>query len=222
MIVWFIIGITVLISYIGFQNRELSAKLQFNAAQIIHRKEYYRLISHAFIHANWSHLGVNMLVLYFFGFLANAPCYRLYGTIGTFFSCLVLLLVTSIFFIRFLKEWNRLWLANDYHNTNVVIDQEKGRYDYANGFSFDEKKGSHQKGTPTYMILIYLLAPVGVGIAQILSGTGATSLLFVFIWLGGSYTFVGFNKSLAYHYFTYRKLAYFEKQTGKKIINGLL
>lgn len=67
MIVWFIIGITVLISYIAFQNRELSAKLQFNAAQIIHRNEYYRLISHAFIHANWSHLGVNMLVLYFFG-----------------------------------------------------------------------------------------------------------------------------------------------------------
>lgn len=65
MIVWFIIGVTALISYIAFQNRELSAKLQFNAAQIIHRKEYYRLISHAFIHANWSHLGVNMLVLYF-------------------------------------------------------------------------------------------------------------------------------------------------------------
>lgn len=67
MIIWFIIGITVLISYLGFQNRELASKLQFNAAQIIHRKEYYRLVSHAFIHANWSHLGVNMLVLFFFG-----------------------------------------------------------------------------------------------------------------------------------------------------------
>lgn len=67
MIVWFIIGVTVLISYIAFRNKDFSAKLQFNAAQIIHRKEYYRLVSHAFIHANWSHLGVNMLVLYFFG-----------------------------------------------------------------------------------------------------------------------------------------------------------
>lgn len=67
MIVWFIIGVTAVISYIAFQNRELSAKLQFNAAQIIHRNEYYRLVSHAFVHANWSHLGVNMLVLYFFG-----------------------------------------------------------------------------------------------------------------------------------------------------------
>lgn len=67
MITWFIIGITVLISYLAFQNSDLMSKLQFNAAQIIHRKEYYRLVSHAFIHANWSHLGVNMLVLYFFG-----------------------------------------------------------------------------------------------------------------------------------------------------------
>ncbi len=67
MITWFIIGVTVLISYLAFQNPELMSKLQFNAAQIIHRKEYYRLVSHAFIHANWSHLGVNMLVLYFFG-----------------------------------------------------------------------------------------------------------------------------------------------------------
>jgi membrane associated rhomboid family serine protease len=42
-------------------------KLQFNAARIIHGKEYYRLISHAFVHAGWSHLLVNMFVLYFFG-----------------------------------------------------------------------------------------------------------------------------------------------------------
>ena len=67
MITWFIIGVTALISYMAFQNAGLMAKLQFNAAQIIQQKEYYRLISHAFIHANWPHLIVNMLVLYFFG-----------------------------------------------------------------------------------------------------------------------------------------------------------
>lgn len=67
MITYFTIGITAIISYVAFQNNEMTNKLQFNAAQIIHRKEYYRLVSHAFIHANWSHLIVNMLVLYFFG-----------------------------------------------------------------------------------------------------------------------------------------------------------
>ncbi|MEN8118376.1 MAG: rhomboid family intramembrane serine protease [Bacteroidota bacterium] len=67
MINWLIIGVTALTSYLAFQNANLMGKLQFNAAQIIHRNEYYRLVSHAFIHANWTHLGVNMLVLYFFG-----------------------------------------------------------------------------------------------------------------------------------------------------------
>jgi len=67
MITWFIIGVTALVSYMAFQNAGLMDKLQFNAAKIVQGKEYYRLITHAFIHANWSHLIVNMLVLYFFG-----------------------------------------------------------------------------------------------------------------------------------------------------------
>ena len=67
MITYIIIGVTALVSYMAFQNHELMEKLQFNAAKVIHQKQYYRLVSHAFIHANWSHLLVNMFVLYFFG-----------------------------------------------------------------------------------------------------------------------------------------------------------
>jgi len=67
MITWITIGVTTLVSYLAFQNRELMTKLQFNAAKIVHEKEYYRLVSHAFIHANWTHLIVNMFVLFFFG-----------------------------------------------------------------------------------------------------------------------------------------------------------
>jgi membrane associated rhomboid family serine protease len=67
MITFIIIGVTVLVSYFAFQNHDLMDKLQFNAAKVVHQKQYYRLVSHAFIHANWSHLLVNMFVLYFFG-----------------------------------------------------------------------------------------------------------------------------------------------------------
>ena len=67
MITYIIIGVTALVSYLAFQNHDLMDKLQFNAAKVVHQKQYYRLISHAFIHANWSHLIVNMFVLYFFG-----------------------------------------------------------------------------------------------------------------------------------------------------------
>jgi membrane associated rhomboid family serine protease len=64
---YIIITITVAISILAFNNRELFSKLQFNAYQVVHRKEYYRLLSHGFIHAGWWHLFVNMFVLYFFG-----------------------------------------------------------------------------------------------------------------------------------------------------------
>lgn len=62
-----LIIITSIISVVAFKNRDLFFKLQFNAYQVVHRKQWYRLISHGFVHANWSHLIVNMFVLYFFG-----------------------------------------------------------------------------------------------------------------------------------------------------------
>ncbi len=67
MITWIIIGVTVVVSYLAFRDQEMMEKLEFNAAKVIHQKQYYRLFTHAFIHANWTHLFVNMFVLYFFG-----------------------------------------------------------------------------------------------------------------------------------------------------------
>lgn len=62
-----IIVITSGISVISFNNSSLFGKLMLNPYQVIHRKEYYRVISHAFVHADWLHLIVNMIVLYSFG-----------------------------------------------------------------------------------------------------------------------------------------------------------
>jgi membrane associated rhomboid family serine protease len=67
-----IVGITVLISFISFQNRPLLSKLLFNPYQVKHRNEYYRVISHAFIHADFMHLLFNMYVLWSFGGLIES------------------------------------------------------------------------------------------------------------------------------------------------------
>lgn len=67
-----IIAVTAVISIICFNNNELFSKLQFNPYQVIHRKEFYRLITHGFVHAGWWHLFVNMFVLYFFGSTVEA------------------------------------------------------------------------------------------------------------------------------------------------------
>lgn len=61
------IGITAAFSILAFNRRELLYKYQFNAYQIIRRKQYLRLLLHGFLHANWTHLLVNMFVLYSFG-----------------------------------------------------------------------------------------------------------------------------------------------------------
>jgi membrane associated rhomboid family serine protease len=63
----FFIGITALISFMAFNNPEVFSKLQLNPYQVYHRKEWYRLITHGFVHADWMHLIVNMFVLYMFG-----------------------------------------------------------------------------------------------------------------------------------------------------------
>ena len=62
-----LIAITVAVSFAGFKSPKLMTELQFNASKIYYKKQYYRLITHAFIHANWEHLFVNMIVLFSFG-----------------------------------------------------------------------------------------------------------------------------------------------------------
>jgi membrane associated rhomboid family serine protease len=62
-----IILITSIFSIMAFNKPELMYKYQNNPYQVYHRKQWYRLISYAFIHAGWMHLIINMFVLLSFG-----------------------------------------------------------------------------------------------------------------------------------------------------------
>ena len=62
-----LIVINIVVSYAAFKSPKLMEQLQFNASKIYHKKEYHRLVTHAFVHANWEHLFVNMIVLFSFG-----------------------------------------------------------------------------------------------------------------------------------------------------------
>ncbi|MFO7864555.1 MAG: rhomboid family intramembrane serine protease [Salinivirgaceae bacterium] len=64
--VLFIIVITAVISVYAFQQSELMYRFNFSPYQIFKRKEYYRLVTHAVLHADWMHLIINMLVFYSF------------------------------------------------------------------------------------------------------------------------------------------------------------
>lgn len=62
-----IIGITVLVSWRVFESIETRNKLIFNPYVINSRKEYHRFLTSGLIHADYTHLFVNMIVLYSFG-----------------------------------------------------------------------------------------------------------------------------------------------------------
>ena len=62
-----IVIITVLCSIAAFRFRDLLYRFDLSPYHMVHKKEYYRIFTHAFLHTDYMHLGINMLVLYSFG-----------------------------------------------------------------------------------------------------------------------------------------------------------
>lgn len=62
-----IIAITVLVSWLAFNNAKLLERLILWPPAIARRHQYDRLVTHGFIHADFQHLLFNMITLYFFG-----------------------------------------------------------------------------------------------------------------------------------------------------------
>jgi membrane associated rhomboid family serine protease len=76
-----IIAVTCIVSFSAFNNRELAEKLIL-WPPAVQRGQYYRLLTHGFIHADQSHLLMNMFTLFFFG-RAMEPLYeRILGPAG--------------------------------------------------------------------------------------------------------------------------------------------
>lgn len=108
---YFFIAITALISVVCFSRTDLSYKLQFNAWQIKHQKQYWRAFTYAFVHGGWAHLIVNMLVLFSFGRNIETSFIYLFGASkGLFYY--VLLYVGGIIFstlFDYIKQQNNVY-----------------------------------------------------------------------------------------------------------------
>jgi membrane associated rhomboid family serine protease len=84
-----IVAITVIVSLLAFNNRELFRRLAFNAYDIKHFKNTYRFLSYALIHADWMHLLVNMWVLYSFGRIVEEYYGMYFGLKGILYYILL-------------------------------------------------------------------------------------------------------------------------------------
>lgn len=82
LITLLIIAVTCIVSFIAFNNARLMEDLILWPPAIEKKKEYHRLVTYGFIHADFYHLLFNMITLFFFG-RAMEPRYAMYlGSMG--------------------------------------------------------------------------------------------------------------------------------------------
>lgn len=67
MFSYLIIALNVLISFTCFSNAGLFYKLALSPYRVIKNNEWYRLLTHGFVHADTTHLLVNMFTFWCFG-----------------------------------------------------------------------------------------------------------------------------------------------------------
>lgn len=77
-----LIAVTVLVSWQAFNNRRLLERLVLWPPAIDRHKQYDRLLTHGFVHADWTHLLFNMVTLFFFGGLIERAFAPYIGQVG--------------------------------------------------------------------------------------------------------------------------------------------
>lgn len=64
---YILMGLTILISIMGFNNPQLIDKFSFKPSEIKQNRAYYRIFTHIFFHADSMHLLFNMMSFFFIG-----------------------------------------------------------------------------------------------------------------------------------------------------------
>lgn len=91
MITTVLLVINLVLSIACLENKTLFYKLCWNPHSVKYDKQYYRAITHAFIHVDIPHLVINMFVLYNFGDILEKAFGYIYENKGAFYFVLLYL-----------------------------------------------------------------------------------------------------------------------------------
>jgi len=84
-----LIVISVAASYYAWNHQDKYNKWMMNPYAVVHKQQYYRLITSGFIHNGYVHLLFNMITLYFFGDVIEQIFRYYYGGSGIFYFLLL-------------------------------------------------------------------------------------------------------------------------------------
>ena len=96
MITLILIAITGIVSWMAFNNRKLADRLILWPPALDKHKQYDRLVTYGFIHADLGHLVFNMITLFFFGRVIENVMTQLTGSVLTYPLFYLAALVVSI------------------------------------------------------------------------------------------------------------------------------
>jgi len=84
-----LIAISVIASIYAWNHQDKYQKWMLNPYAVVHKQQYYRLITSGFIHNGYIHLLFNMITLYFFGDVIEQTFKYYYGGSGVFYFLLL-------------------------------------------------------------------------------------------------------------------------------------
>ena len=79
-----LVALTAIVSWVAFNNRKLADRLVLWPPAIDRHRQYERLLTYGFIHADIGHLAFNMITLFFFGGRIEAEMVRQTGSMFTY------------------------------------------------------------------------------------------------------------------------------------------
>jgi membrane associated rhomboid family serine protease len=100
IVTFLLIGITVLVSWQAFNNPRLLERLILWPPAIERNRQYERLVTHGFIHADGQHLLFNMITLFFFGRVIEPVFVAQIGVLGFaafYLSAIVMAIMPTYF-----------------------------------------------------------------------------------------------------------------------------
>ena len=96
MLTFVLIAVTMLVSWQAFDKPKLMQRLILWPPAVERHRQYERLLTHGFIHADWPHLLFNMLTLYIFGSQIERVLNNLIGPLGFVFFYVTAIIVAIL------------------------------------------------------------------------------------------------------------------------------
>jgi len=87
-----IVALTCLISWQALNNQNFQNQCMFIPYNVKHSNEYYRLLSHVLVHADFAHLAFNMISMFYLGKYLEMQLVYEYGNLGMYYFIILYLL----------------------------------------------------------------------------------------------------------------------------------